>query len=180
MCNGRQRVLLRQLNAHLALLSAEVEDIVSHQLDIVLTPVAIKLRPPTAEEFHETLAHLFAQGVSLSISSTSPREVVLRCEIALFVHIHASCASSTLRGGCRKTGFCERRHRVPHGGEAEAADGDDDHLAAAARLVWPVSVLRSEPCPAVRAASIMCCGVARPRLDAFECLTSLCRPFAGL
>ncbi len=62
MCNGRQRVLLRQLNAHLAQLSAEVEDIVSHQLDIVLTPVAIKLRPPTAEEFHETLAHLFAQG----------------------------------------------------------------------------------------------------------------------
>ena len=61
-CNGRQHVLLRQLNAHLSLLSAEVEDIVSHQLEIVLTPVAIKLRPPTAEEFHATLAHLFAQG----------------------------------------------------------------------------------------------------------------------
>jgi hypothetical protein len=63
-CHGRQQVLLRHLNAHLAELSAEVEDIVSQQLDIVLTPVSIKLHPPSADDFHNTLAQLFAQGTA--------------------------------------------------------------------------------------------------------------------
>ena len=60
--NGRQVVLLRRINEHLAELTQEIEATVSEVLAVELQPVAISLTPPSARDFHNTLATLFAQG----------------------------------------------------------------------------------------------------------------------
>ena len=63
--NGHQVVLLRRLNAHLAELTKEIEDSVCEVLAIEVQPIAISLTPPSAQDFHDTLAQLFAAGTVL-------------------------------------------------------------------------------------------------------------------
>ena len=57
-------MLLRRLNSHLAELSAEIEATVSEALAVELEPVAIRLQPPSAQDFHKSLEELFAQGAA--------------------------------------------------------------------------------------------------------------------
>lgn len=69
--NGHQEVLLGRLNTHLAEITQEIEAVVGEALAIELQPVAISLPLPSAQDFHETLAELFAQGALPRVSHPS-------------------------------------------------------------------------------------------------------------
>jgi tRNA U34 5-carboxymethylaminomethyl modifying GTPase MnmE/TrmE len=62
--NERQRALLRRLNGHLEGLSRAIEAVVAERLSVRLEPVDLRLQPPTAQQFHDSLQRLFAAGIT--------------------------------------------------------------------------------------------------------------------
>lgn len=66
--NARQRQLFAALNARIAELSAAVEAEVSLTLDCQLEPVDMRLRTPSAEDFHCSLQELLERGIQRQVT----------------------------------------------------------------------------------------------------------------
>lgn len=60
--NERQRAMFQCINRRLESLSRQIEATVGEALNLRLEPVIIAMDPPAAQDFHESLQHLFAQG----------------------------------------------------------------------------------------------------------------------
>ncbi|DBA79311.1 TPA: hypothetical protein ACH3X2_007790 [Trebouxia sp. C0005] len=61
--NERQRSMFQCINRRLESLSREIEGTVGQVLDLRLEPVTIAMDPPAAQDFHDSLQNLFAQGI---------------------------------------------------------------------------------------------------------------------
>lgn len=61
--NERQRSMFQCINRRLESLSREIEGTVGRVLDLRLEPVTIAMDPPAAQDFHDSLQNLFAQGI---------------------------------------------------------------------------------------------------------------------
>lgn len=60
--NERQRAMFLCINRRLESLSRQIEATVGDVLDLRLEPVTIAMDPPAAQDFHDSLQNLFAQG----------------------------------------------------------------------------------------------------------------------
>ncbi|KAL3150332.1 hypothetical protein ABBQ32_000177 [Trebouxia sp. C0010 RCD-2024] len=61
--NERQRAMFQCINRRLESLSRQIEATVGEALNLRLEPVTIAMDPPAAQDFHESLQNLFAQGI---------------------------------------------------------------------------------------------------------------------
>ncbi|DBA78877.1 hypothetical protein WJX77_008617 [Trebouxia sp. C0004] len=61
--NERQRSMFQCINRRLESLSREIEETVGQVLDLRLEPITIAMDPPAAQDFHDSLQNLFAQGI---------------------------------------------------------------------------------------------------------------------
>ena len=71
--NERQRAMFQCINRRLEGLSQQIEAAVGEVLDLRLEPVTIAMDPPAAQDFHDSLQNLFAQGTTHT-SLISPRQ----------------------------------------------------------------------------------------------------------
>jgi hypothetical protein len=69
--NERQRSMFQCINRRLESLSREIEGTVGQVLDLRLEPVTIAMDPPAAQDFHDSLQNLFAQGDPASASASA-------------------------------------------------------------------------------------------------------------
>ena len=67
--NERQRAMFQCINRRLDSLSRQIEATVGDVLDLRLEPVTIAMDPPAAQDFHDSLQNLFAQGTVKSAVS---------------------------------------------------------------------------------------------------------------
>jgi hypothetical protein len=74
--NERQRSMFQCINRRLESLSREIEGTVGQVLDLRLEPVTITMDPPAAQDFHDSLQNLFAQGDPASLP------LLLRCTVS--------------------------------------------------------------------------------------------------
>ena len=70
--NERQRDMFQCINRQLESLSRQIEATVGEALDLRLEPVTIAMDPPAAQDFHESLQNLFAQGISMLLQKVIP------------------------------------------------------------------------------------------------------------
>ena len=77
--NERQRSMFQCINRRLESLSREIEGTVGRVLDLRLEPVTIAMDPPAAQDFHDSLQNLFAQGDPASRPSLPPCTVSAWC-----------------------------------------------------------------------------------------------------
>lgn len=68
--NERQQAMFQLLNSHMKRLAQRVEAAVGEALEVQLEPTALRLDPPTAQQFHADLQNLFDTGECLY----SPRQ----------------------------------------------------------------------------------------------------------
>lgn len=64
------------INRQLESLSRQIEATVGEALDLRLEPVTIAIDPPAAQDFHESLQNLFAQGISMLLQKVT---AALKC-----------------------------------------------------------------------------------------------------
>ena len=60
--NEKQQQMVTTINQHLSGLARDIEDVVGRTLDLRLEPVDIRMDPPTAQDFHDSLQQLFSSG----------------------------------------------------------------------------------------------------------------------
>ena len=60
--NEKQQQMVGTINQHLSSLARDIEDVVGRTLDLRLEPVDIRMDPPTAQDFHDSLQQLFSSG----------------------------------------------------------------------------------------------------------------------
>ncbi|KAL4860024.1 tRNA(adenine(34)) deaminase [Chlorella vulgaris] len=66
--NQRQRSLFDTINGHMQALSQAIEAEVEGTLHCALEPVDMRLKPPTAEQFHANLTDLLQRGIKKEVS----------------------------------------------------------------------------------------------------------------
>lgn len=69
--NERQRDMFQCINRQLESLSRQIEATVGEALDLRLEPVTIAMDPPAAQDFHDSLQNLFAQGMIMLLQNVT-------------------------------------------------------------------------------------------------------------
>jgi len=93
--NERQRSMFQCINRRLESLSREIEGTVGQVLDLRLEPVTIAMDPPAAQDFHDSLQNLFAQG------DPAPMPSLLHCVCVVSVlTLCCVCGECVLKPCC--------------------------------------------------------------------------------
>ena len=69
--NERQHSMFQCINRRLESLSRQIEATVGEALDVRLEPVTIAMDPPAAQDFHDSLQNLFAQGTIIVLKTST-------------------------------------------------------------------------------------------------------------